>query len=89
MLESVVHSAVKEALSEINNSLQHIRAELETQGTTVCEQVQRMDKAQGEAQEMKQAVKACIGEQLKLEHKMAEMEDRSQRNKIRIIEGRE
>lgn len=58
VLESVVHNAMKGALSEINNSLQQIHAELETQGS-VCELVQCMDKTQVETREIKKSVNAC------------------------------
>ncbi|CAK6982230.1 LINE-1 type transposase domain-containing 1 [Scomber scombrus] len=85
LLESVVHNAVKGALTEIDTSLQHIRTELEMQGTTVRDVMQRLEKTQGDNRQMKKIVNACVDDQKKFEHKLAEMEDRSRRNNVRII----
>ena len=41
VLESVIYNAVKGALMEMNALLQHTRAELETEGTTVCDMMHR------------------------------------------------
>ena len=60
VLESVVCNAVKEALAEIDTSLQHIRTELERQGATVRDLVQRLDKTQGDSRQMRNIVNACV-----------------------------
>lgn len=92
VLESIVHNAVKGALQEINTSLQHIRTELERQGSTVHDLVQQVGDNQKKSREIKKVVNACVEDQKKFELKLAEMEDRSRRNNVRIIgvkEGRE
>lgn len=92
VLESVVHNAVKGALQEINASLQHIRTELERQGSTVHDLVQQVGDTQRKCREINKVVNACVEDQKKFELKLAEMEDRSRCNNVRIIgvkEGRE
>lgn len=91
-LESIVHNAVKGALQEINTSLQLIRTELERQGSTVHDLVQQVGDNQRKSGEIRKVVNACVEDQKKFELKLAEMEDRSRRNNVRIIgikEGRE
>ena len=72
-------------MAEIDTSLQHIRTELERQGTTVRDLVQQLDEAQKDNRKMRNTVKACIDDQRKFELKLAELKDRSRKNNIRII----
>lgn len=91
-LEAVVQNAVKGALQEINTSLQYIRTELERQDTTVQDLKQQVDDTKRKNREISKSVKACVSDQKELEQKLAELEDRSRRNNVRITglaEGRE
>lgn len=85
LLEGIVHNAVRAAMEEINNALQSLRADMQTQTTTVRGLVDKVDKIQADFRGVKKDIVNCSSEQHKLNLKVAELEDRSRRNNVRIV----
>lgn len=91
-LETTVQKAIRVAMEDVKSSLIELRQEVQSQTNTVRDLISKVDKVQGETRQMKKDLNMCTTEQQNLTSKIAELEDRSRRNNVRLVglqQGRE
>lgn len=91
-LETTVQNAIRAAMEDVKSSLIELRQEVQSQTNTVRDLISKVDKIQGETRQIKKDLNVCKTEQQNLTSKIAELEDRSRRNNVRLVglpQGRE
>lgn len=79
-------------MEDVKSSLIELRQEVQSQTNTVRDLGSKVDKIQGETRQIKKDLNMCTTEQHNLTLKIAELEDRSRRNNLRLVglpQGRE
>ncbi|KAL1256569.1 hypothetical protein QQF64_012114 [Cirrhinus molitorella] len=72
-------------MEDVKMSLIELRQEVQSQTITVGDLASKVDKLQGETRQIKKDINTCSTEQQNLTLKIAELEDRSRRNNVRLV----
>ncbi len=78
-------------MEDVKSSLIELRQEVQSQTNTVRDLISKVNKVQGETRQMKKDLNV-YNRAAKLTSKIAELEDRSRRNNVRLVglpQGRE